>query len=278
MSMKPGPAHGASAGGRTLALGAAALLFAAQAVGGGAPANETRDPRLRVSAYSADEIYRLKGYAGYQIDLEFEPGESFVGMGAGDLESLGFAAESNHLFLKPKAAAVDTNLTVLTTRRTYQFEYSASAQRPDPALGEVIYALRFTYPPNSADRAAEALERRLASAAAGRPHNLAYGYRGSPELKPVGAWDDGVQTRLRFKPRGELPAVFVRNDDGSESLVNFTVEADELIVHRVARRFTVRRGGLAGCIVNEDFTGSGERLASGTVTPEVERVRRGGQP
>ena len=260
-----------------MALAACAVLLARPAFGcGGAAAHG--DPRLRVSAYSADEIYRLKAYVGYQIDLEFEPGERFVGLGAGDLRSLGFAAEDNHLFLKPKAASVETNLTVLTTRRTYQFDYSASAQRPDPALGDVIYALRFSYPPSAADRAADTLERRLASASAGRPRNLAYAYRGSPQLKPVSASDDGVQTRLAFDARGELPAIFVRNDDGSESLVNFTVDRGELVVHRVARQFTVRRGGLKGCIVNQDFSGGGERLGSGTVAPEVERAVKGVQP
>src|SRR5207248_289194 len=152
---------------------------------------------------------------------------------------------------------------LLTTRRTYQFAYSASAQRPDPALGDVIYALRFTYPPSAADRAADAVERRLTSASGERPRNLAYAYRGSPQLKPVSAFDDGVQTRLAFDARGELPAIFVRNDDGSESLVNFTVDRGELVVHRVARQFTVRRGGLKGCIVNQDFSGEGERLGSG---------------
>ena len=264
---------------RILALTACTLLLTPRAFGGGTPAPGAGDLRMRVSAYAADEIYRLKGYVGYQIDLQFEPGESFVGLGAGDLESLGFAAQDNHLFLKPRAAQVDTNLTVLTTRRTYQFDYTASAQRPDPALGDVIYALRFTYAaPPASERASDILERRLSSAADTRTRNLAYGYRGSPALKPMSAWDDGVQTRLRFGPRQDLPAIFVRNDDGSESLVNFTIDAGELIVHRVGRQFMVRRGRLSGCIVNEDFTGAGERLESGTVAPAVERVTRGVRP
>ena len=71
--------------------------------------------RIRLARYAADEVYRLRGFVGYQIDLEFEAGESFVGLGAGDLESLTFAAQANHLFLKPRAAGVDTNLTVLTS-------------------------------------------------------------------------------------------------------------------------------------------------------------------
>jgi type IV secretion system protein VirB9 len=118
------------------------------------------------------------------------------------------------------------------------------------------------------------VERQLAAATDGRPRNLDYGYCGSTLLKPVSAWDDGVQTRLRFGPRQDLPAIFMHNDDGSESLVNFTIEAGEVIVHRVARQFIVRRGRLTGCIVNQGFSGGGERLESGTVTPAVERVTR----
>jgi type IV secretion system protein VirB9 len=237
---------------------------------------EAPDARIRVLPYSQETIYRLKAYVGYQIDLEFAPGESFIGLGAGDLEGLSFAGQANHLFLKPRVAGVDTNLTVLTDRRSYHFEYLVSERRPDPASGDVVYALRFTYATSGAG--VDGVERRLAEATQSRFHNLRYGYCGSPELKPEAAWDDGVQTRLRFGARRELPAVFVRNDDGSESLINFTVEAGEIVVHRIARRFVVRRGRLAGCIVNQAFAGGGERLDSGTVAPSVERVTTESRP
>jgi type IV secretion system protein VirB9 len=236
--------------------------------------SEQVDARIRLLIYAADEVYRLKGYVGYQIDLEFENGEGFVGLGTGDLDSLTFAAQDNHLFLKPRAGGADTNLTVLTTRRTYHFDYSTSERRPDPAFGDVIYVLRFIYPPPSAARAATAVEHELAISTETRAHNFSYGYRGSPQLKPVSAWDDGVQTRLSFDSHEELPAIFLRNDDGSESLLNFTVDAGNLIVHRVARQFTVRRGALQGCILNENYSGSGQKLDSGTVAPAVERATR----
>jgi type IV secretion system protein VirB9 len=280
--MRRGAAGTAAARRRRAAAGvcaAAVALFLAQRVHcAEAAALEPGDARIRVLPYAADEVYRLKGYVGYQIDLEFEPGETFVGLGAGDLQALTFAAQANHLFLKPNSSGIDTNLTVLTTQRTYHFDYTASERRPDAAFGDVIYVLRFAYPPLAAQRAADTVERRLADAAATRWHNLNYGYCGSPQLKPVSAWDDGVQTRLRFAPQQELPAIFVRNDDGSESLLNFSIDNGEVVVQRVSRRFTVRRGVLEGCIVNQGFTGGGERLDSATVTPSVERVTRGGHP
>jgi type IV secretion system protein VirB9 len=236
------------------------------------------DARIRVVVYGVDDVYRLRGYVGFQIDLEFERGEAFVGLGTGDIDSITFAAQDNHLFLKPRAGGVDTNITILTTRRTYHFDYTATERRPDPSVGDVIYVVRFAYPAEPANHTADKIEHSLADATKTRWHNLNYGYRGSPELKPQSAWDDGVQTRLRFGPQQELPAVFLGNDDGSESLVNFHVEAGELVVQRVSRHFVLRRGRLEGCIVNEAFTGGGERLESGTVTPAVQRETRGPRP
>ncbi len=85
--------------------------------------------------------------------------------------------------------------------------------------------------------------------------NYDYWYCGDPSLKPAAAWDDGVQTTLVFGAHTELPAVFAVNEDGSESLVNFDVQAGRIVVQRVARRLIVRRGKLAGCIVDRAFTG-----------------------
>ncbi len=243
-----------------------------QVVAEALPTRGLLDPRVRVAPYSTEQVYHLYGFVGYQIDLEFEPGETFLGLAAGDIKGLTFIAQDNHLFLKPKAASVGTNLTVLTSRRHYQFDYVALAHRPDLNVDEVIYALRFTYPPtpagtSTADRTDKALEQ----GSSARARNTDYWFCGAAALRPIAASDDGVHTRLRFNASAELPALFVRNDDASESLLNFSMDEGDVIVHRVARQFLVRRGRLVGCIVNKGFHGAGERLKSHTVSPQVER-------
>jgi type IV secretion system protein VirB9 len=256
------------------------LLYAVPLWAESVPVKGIVDARIRVARYDGDEVYKLRGFVGYQIDLEFEAGETFTGLGAGDLEGLSFVGQDNHLFLKPKAVKVATNLTVLTSRRHYQFDYNASPQRPAAGDPDVIYALRFTYPPPAAQADADAkrLDSQLASAATKRPRNIDYWYCGQPTLRPVAASDDGVHTRLRFAANSDLPAIFIRNEDGSESLLNFSMDAGDVIVHRVARRFVLRRGKLTGCVVNQGFSGGGMRLDSGTVTPDVERRVQGGAP
>jgi type IV secretion system protein VirB9 len=246
------------------------------------PARGVLDSRIRSTPYEGGQVYRLRGFAGYQIDLEFEPGETFVGLGAGDIEGLAYFGQDNHLFLKPKAATVATNMTVLTNRRHYQFVYEAVSRRPSATDPDVIFALRFAYPSLQSRSAAAEADRQIDSdlglASAARRKNVDYWYCGDPTLRPVSASDDGVHTRLRFAANGDLPAIFVRGEDDSESLLNYSMESGDVIVHRVARRFILRRGRLTGCIVNKGFVGGGVRLDSGTVAPAVERRVQGGMP
>ena len=240
------------------------------------------DDRVRTATYSADQVYLLHGIIGYQTDIQFESGESFVGMGAGDIDAVSFVGQDNHLFLKPKAARVATNLTILTSRRQYQFDYTAAPGRSDADLDGAVFVLRFTYPPDPARttgvREQDLLDARLEQAAHTEPLNRDYWYCGHPSLRPVAASDNSNHTRLRFSANAELPAIFVRNADGSESLLNFNIVDGDVIIHRVARQFIVRRGRITGCIVNAAFNGGGERLRSGTVAPDVRRETREATP
>jgi type IV secretion system protein VirB9 len=256
-----------------VALGIGQALCSAAVIPHGAGA----DPRIRVADYDPGQVYVLKGRVGYQIDLQFDATESFVGLAAGDIEGVMFVAQGNHLFLKPKATGVVTNLTVLTSRREYQLDYSVE----DAGHGEgpAIYVVRFRYPDSTAAAATaglaeRALEQHLQRAPENRSHNTDYWFCGADLLRPAAAWDDGVQTHLLFGQRSEQPAIFVRNDDGSESLLNFSIDAGEVVIHRIARRLILRRGALTACIVNKGFSGTGERLPSGTIAPEVSRAAR----
>jgi type IV secretion system protein VirB9 len=238
------------------------------------PARGQVDSRVRTATYDAEEVYRLTGFVGYALDIEFEPGEQFKGLAAGDMQGLNFDAQGNHLFLKPKAGGVVTNLTVLTDRRHYRFDYAVLTRAPDHSKDEIIYALRFLYPEVVASAEAAKSERaavdealRIGTAA----ENFNYWYCGPPSLRPLRAYDNGVHTWLEFGAATELPAVFLRNDDGSESLVNFSVTGTALIAHRVAARFILRRGNLVGCVENRGPLRATPVVPTGTISPLINR-------
>jgi type IV secretion system protein VirB9 len=243
------------------------------------PMRGPTDSRIRTVLYSPDEVVRLYGFVGYHLDLEFASDEVFVGLSAGDPEAVTYSAHENVLTLRPKAASSQMNLTVSTSKRRYYFEYAISARSTSRFADEVMYAVRFMYPANPVGQQSltpeERVARDLALAQKNRPRNVDYWFCGDSSIMPVAASDDGVHTRLTFAPKAELPAIFVNNDDGSESLLNFNMDDGDVVIHRVAARFIVRRGRLTGCIVNKHFAGGGERLDSGTIAPEVTRERKG---
>jgi type IV secretion system protein VirB9 len=274
--------------GFSLALLIAAIDIGSQACAESMPVKGTVDPRIRTAVYKEDEVYKLYGFVGFDIELVFAEGEQYLGKGGGDLAGVtidGVTVESfeNHVLLKPAAAIVATNLVLYSNRRAYRFDYTVFARRPNRFADEVMYAVKFIYPDdprgsNGTSSSADRVDRALHDAEKVKPRNLDYWYCGNRTLRPARAFDDGVQTHLLFPARAELPAVFLRNDDGTESLLNFTIDDGEMVIHRVAHRFVLRRGKLTGCVVNQSFVGGGERLESGTITPQVERVPKGVQP
>jgi type IV secretion system protein VirB9 len=211
------------------------------------------DARVRVAPYEATEVYRVQGRVGYALDIEFEAGERFQGLATGDLEGVDFSAQGTHLFIKPKAAPVATNLTVLTDRRVYRFDYAVASATDTEANARVVFALRFEYP-----RAAvvavksDTPKSEEVDPGSGKledvPRRSRYGFCGAREVMPTAVSDDGVRTTLVFGAHQPLPAVFGRESDGSEGLVNFTVEGTSVIVHRVSERWVLRRGRAVGCL------------------------------
>lgn len=253
-----------------------ALLECTQASAEIVPLRGSTDVRIRAVPYAADQVYRLYGYVGYAIHVQLEEGEEYIGLGAGDAEAITVDVSGSNVFLKPRALLVHTNLILLTTRRRYHFDYSAGSDVPNPAVDDVIYSLRFTYetPRVAGSENVASVQNQSLS------RNENYWYCGHRTLKPEAAFDDGRHTHIRFSSKSEVPAIFVRNEDGSESLLNFSVDAitGDVVIHRLAPAFVLRRGRLTGCIVNRGYTGSGERLPSGAVAPSTTREIRRSQP
>jgi type IV secretion system protein VirB9 len=240
------------------------------------PRRGSVDPRVREVIFDKNDVISLIGYEGYQTHLKLAEDEEFIGIGAGDTGGLDITAEGNDTWIKPKAVMVRTNFDLKTNKRVYHFDYQ-SRKSPPKNRNQMIYSITFRYPEDEAQQrttwsAQERLKRKLMATGSGAI-NRDYWYCGNPTMKPVEAYDDGLQTHVRFSAYAEFPAIFVENEDNTEALINFHIDPDngEVVIHRIGRRFVLRRGDLVGCIENRQFTGGGKRTASGTIKPDVIR-------
>ena len=103
-------------------------------------------PNIRYVDYNADGVIRLTGHTGYQMMLEFEPGERIETVGIGD--SSGWQVTPNGagtiMFLKPIGLPPITNLSVITNLRRYNLELGAKSGLRVPQ-SQITYAVRFRY-------------------------------------------------------------------------------------------------------------------------------------
>lgn len=235
------------------------------------------DPRIRYVTYDPNNVVLLYSRIGASMLVQFGPDEQLVDMVGGDVDAWGAASTSarNGIFLKPAAVAPETNIQVITNRRTYNFELRLSPKGKPNYL-----TVRFRYPEDERAAATAAGDDAQVHALleAGVPaSNRNYTAQGSGELAPIEAWDDGRSTFLRFRARAGIPAIYAaRGEDDSLEQITRPVTKDDVVeVSGVYRKLVLRRGHEVVCVFNEGLDAGAPRPATGTVSPAVKRTVKG---
>lgn len=260
-----------------LLLTAAALTLASAAHAVQEPDASKGDARIRYVTYDPNNVVLIYSKVGASLLIQFAPDEQLVDMVGGDVDAWGAASTKarNGIFLKPAAVAPETNIQVITNRRTYNFEVKLA-----PKGKRNYFMVRFRYPDDerttasSATRKDEVRALLDASVPAG---NRNYTVQGSSELAPVEAWDDGRSTFLRFRARASIPAIYsARGDEDSvEQLESPSTSKDIVQVPGIRRKLVLRIGDQVACVFNEGFDTHAPRPATNTASPHVIRTLKG---
>ena len=256
------------------ALCIAVLIGASTAFSQSRAAADRLDRRIRYVDYDADEVVTIEAVVGVVTHIVLEPGESYVTHAFGDGKAWDFAVKGNHCFLKAVAANADSNLTIVTDRRSYHFSLKLAAVADAPATFE----LAFRYPDSDARKRRDETHRRGLEEGferRSRPVNLAYTMSGDLDIAPVNAWDDSDFTYFKFPGNRDLPAIYMVDPEGGESIVNrhSAGSANEIVVvHKVAARWALRLGTRALAVWNDAYDAEGRRNVTRTSSPDVKRV------
>ena len=221
------------------------------------PRGSVTDDRVKMLVYSANEVYRLVAYYGYQIDIQIADNEEIKTIAAGDSVGWQIVAAGQHIFIKPMASLARTNLSVVTNKRTYIFDLIS---RQPSEHRDITYLVRFRYPQNDSVTS-------LVTSAVGKDgpnFNLDYKMSGSKNLQPLHVFDDGQFTYFEFDSHRELPAIFVVGSDGKESLVNYRVEGQYVVVERLGDFYTMRIGKETATAMKERVLAKGSSREEAT--------------
>ncbi|MBZ9764773.1 P-type conjugative transfer protein VirB9 [Mesorhizobium sp. CA8] len=276
---------------RTIAI--ATLLLAATpsaALALEIPRGASQDSRVRFVDYQPYNITRIVGSLRSSVQVEFSADEEIAHVALGNSVAWEVAPAGNILFLKPRENQPVTNISVVTTRRdgsTRSYQMELTVRDGTVVVGQNTYFyVKYRYPADEAERRRQAAAARAVAAQAKEadnvlalheaygPRNWRYSAQGSQALEPETVYDNGKVTTFAFVGNQEMPAIYIENSDGSESLVPKSVDGNLVLVHAISRKFILRRGGDVLCVFNEAYDRVGIDPDTNTTSPSVERVVR----
>ncbi len=228
------------------------------------------DDHIKVINYNPQSIHEYTGFYGYQSSILFEEGEAIDTISMGDSTGWQLQHQNNRLFIKPIEDKADTNATIITNKRVYHFEFHAEEANglDDPKLA---YEVRFVYASSEGNLSSSSgtsgdviipvnqtiipdlSDAEVAKQGLNFNYSVAHS-RGSEAIVPLKAFDDGKFTYLQFSGiNTDLPSIFLVDYAGYESLINFRVVNDYVIIERVSSVFTLRHGAATVCLFNEQM-------------------------
>lgn len=241
---------------RFVAAAALALLACAGAL-------NAEDSRLVERLYDPGAIVRIEGRPNVQATIRFGDNELIENVAIGDANAWQVTPNkrANLLFVKPLMAQAATNMTVVTSEHTYFFDLVA-----DPKNEHPIYELAFTYPPEAKPAASarpdanaapgEATEVELAAAtdpsAVADPADLNFAWSGSGNRKllPGRIYDDGDSTYVSWPAGTPVPAILIKDKQGTEGPVNYAVRGDVIVIDLVPSQIILRLGRDVATLTN----------------------------
>ena len=254
------------------------------------PKTAPQDNRVRFVDYQPYNVTKVVGTLRSAVEVEFAEDEEIAHVALGNTVAWDVAPAGNILFLKARENHPLTNMSVVTTRRdgskrSYQLELSIRDGTVAQGADTYFY-VKYRYPADDAQKAKQEAAVRAESTKAAEadttlalherfgPRNWHYSAQGAASIEPQAVYDNGKVTTFAFAGNQEMPAIYMENSDGSESLVPKNVDGELVIAHAIAQKFILRRGSEVLCIFNEAYSQTGTNPGTNTTSPSVQRVAK----
>lgn len=202
-------------------------------------------------------------------DIALEPGESIMGIHAGDTTRWQFSPSQSmkngqavsHIVVKPLQPGISTNMLIHTDRRTYNLDFTST----DGV--NYLRGVAFSYNMNdlstifvnsqNAARPQKALEDELQSGTDSLDFEELYTQyaidnRGKVDWSPNAVFDDGLKTYIRMPVRfSETPAFYIVVDR-KPAMANYRVKGRYYIVDRLFDKAYLRVGSKTVTITRKE--------------------------
>lgn len=242
------------------------------------------DSRIKLLPYDESDIYTIPTKYGYQTSIVFAAGEVIDTISVGDRTLWQIIPSGNRLFIRPMQESVTTNMTVLTDKRSYQFDLTSVGIEDKNT--DIVYVAKFVYPdprraappafvpppmaqppmmppppmqpsmppPMQSSMAPTPIIPSPPPMAAPAPPapNYNYTYSGPDTLAPLQVFDNGKATFIKYNALpSPLPEVYMLDQSGQPRPVAHSAQDSLLIVHAIAPTLALKSEGGEILVYNE---------------------------
>lgn len=219
------------------------LMFSTVVYAAAIPKSSGADDRVQEITYNPNNVTIVKVKSGVATLIQLESDEFLIGnqsgMGLGDPLAWNVSVRGNNLFLRPIAKQPDTNIALVTNKRTYSIDLISAG------TGTPTFIMRYIYPkaPVSVKPTVFLGKSTIKQPCFdGGKINTTYQVKGSQNIKPNVIWDNGEFTCFKWNNASDLPVVYRVLPDGNENLVNYHMDKNVMVVHEVSNNFILRLG------------------------------------
>ncbi len=220
------------------------------------------DERIVSLPYDASDVYTIITKYGYQTSLVFARDEQIETISMGDRSLWQIIPSGQRLFIRPMDDDVITNMTIITNRRSYQFDLKSL---PADSKEKPLYVVSFTYPdakkkesppefspPAPAGFTPDSTFTSRPAAIASGTSNYKYTYTGPDELAPLKVFDDGQSTFFHYRSLSNpAPRVFAVEAGKPERELTSYVQGNDLVINETGSQFILREAGGSITVYNE---------------------------
>lgn len=196
----------------------------------------TMDSRIKTYIYNPNEVFPVILHYGYHNHIDFPKNEFITNVIVGNRADWDITNNGNRIFLQTYSRSAHTNMTVITNKRTYEFDLIAKGELQETDY-DLAYAIRFYYPEEAKvvdakyDENESPVTMEISDLVKGKI-NANYVYKGDPDLTPIVAFNDDRHTYLKFK-NNITPKVETYSKNGAKKEVKVFSYNGYIIINNI---------------------------------------------
>ena len=196
----------------------------------------TIDSRIKTYIYNPNEVFPVILHHGYHTHIDLPKNEYIKNVIVGNPVDWEIEARGNQIFLQTHSKSAHTNMTVITSKRTYEFDLIAKNHSTENDY-ELAYAIKFFYPENNSDNGLKFNYDKnlnyggISNLIRGKI-NTNYVFYGKWGLAPITAFNDARFTYLKFQ-NGHIPKIKLYDKNNKRLKANIFLYNNYIIIDKI---------------------------------------------